>query len=557
MLYQIYEAQRSLLEPFSEMAQAASRVFTNPSMPVSHLPYAKRIAAGYGLMHRLAKNYEKPQFGITSVFTDGVEVSIHERVEMDKPFCKLLRFKRYADDAATLQKLLNHPAVLIVAPLSGHYATLLRDTVRTMLQDHKVYITDWVNARDVPVSEGRFNLDDYVNYVQEFIRKVQADNGECHVISVCQPTVPVMAAVSLMAARGEQTPSSMVIMGGPVDATQSPTAVNDLATQRSLDWFENNVIYRVPANYEGAGRRVYPGFLQFSGFIAMNPNRHATSHYDYFQDLIQGDGESAEAHRRFYDEYNAVLDMDADFYLDTIGTVFQDFKLVKGTWDVVSPEGKTERVRPQAIRNTAVLAVEGELDDIAGLGQTQASLALCTNVPEEKKQYYKVMGAGHYGIFSGRRWREKCYPVLREFILRHHMHIVAPQRLHDSRPMMENLERREMISDMLAATAPGAAPKTPAVGKPRAKAQTKAADTKKPASAKAAVRKTAPAKRASRAAPVKAKATTPAATKTTTAKTVPASRVRKPATARTASKPVAAQPVTTWRGPAPAKTRKS
>lgn len=454
MLYQIYETQRSYLGPFAELAHAVSRVFTNPSMPASHLPYANRISAGYDLFHRLAKNYEKPRFGITSVFTDGKELSIHERIEMEKPFCNLLRFKRYADDTDTLEKLLHHPAVLIVAPLSGHYSTLLRDTVRTMLQDHKVYITDWVNARDVPLSQGRFSLDDYVHYVQEFIRRVQAENGECHVIAVCQPTVPVMAAVSLMASRGETTPSSMVLMGGPVDATQSPTVVSDLAVQRSMEWFENNVIYRVPSSYAGAGRRVYPGFLQFAGFVAMNPNHHVTSYYDYFRNLIRGDGESTDAHRTFYDEYNAVLDLDADFYLDTIHTVFQEYKLVRGTWDVTNSEGQREHVRPADIRDTAILAVEGELDDIAGVGQTQASLTLCSGVPADKKQFYELKGAGHYGIFSGRRWREKCYPVVREFILRHHNNIVAPKRLRGYLHMFDNPEFREKIQEMLQASAP-------------------------------------------------------------------------------------------------------
>jgi poly(3-hydroxybutyrate) depolymerase len=309
--------------------------------------------------------------------------------------------------------------VLIVAPLSGHYATLLRDTVKTMLKDHKVYITDWKNARLVPMSEGEFHLDDYVNYVQEFIRTLQMTYGNCHVMSVCQPTVPVLAAVSLMASRGETTPLSMTMMGGPIDARKSPTAVNNLATQRSHSWFENNVIYRVPEKFPGAGRRVYPGFLQHTGFVAMNPDRHASSHYDYFQDLIKGDLSSAESHRQFYDEYNAVLDMDADYYLETINTVFQDFKLVNGTWDVKNAAGKTEPVRPQDIKTTGLLTVEGELDDISGSGQTAAAHDLCTGMPKTHQMHYEAKGAGHYGIFSGRRWREMVYPVVKSFILAH------------------------------------------------------------------------------------------------------------------------------------------
>jgi poly(3-hydroxybutyrate) depolymerase len=308
---------------------------------------------------------------------------------------------------------------LIVAPLSGHYATLLRDTVKTMLKDHKVYITDWKNARLVPLADGEFHLDDYVNYVQEFIRHVQGVYGNCHVVSVCQPTVPVLAAVSLMASRGEKTPLSMTMMGGPIDARKSPTAVNNLAMNKSFEWFENNVIYKVPSNFPGAGRRVYPGFLQHTGFVAMNPDRHATSHYDYFKDLIKGDDASTEAHRKFYDEYNAVLDMDADYYLETIKTVFQDYNLVHGTWNVKNPQGKAELVRPQDISTTALLTVEGELDDISGSGQTAAAHGLCSNIKANNRQHLEVPGAGHYGIFSGRRWREVVYPAVVKFILAH------------------------------------------------------------------------------------------------------------------------------------------
>ncbi len=419
MLYHIYETQRSLMEPFTDFAQAAAKLYSNPLSPLSQSPLAQRMSAGYDLLYRLGKDYEKPAFGIQSVDVDGVGVAIHERVEMDKPFCELRRFKRFSDDPATLTKLKTQPVVLIVAPLSGHYATLLRDTVRTMLKDHKVYITDWKNARLVPLSDGEFHLDDYVNYVQEFIRHLQGEYGNCHVISVCQPTVPVLAAVSLMASRGETTPLTMTMMGGPIDARKSPTSVNNLATNRSFEWFENNVIYRVPQNFPGAGRRVYPGFLQYTGFVAMNPDRHATSHYDYFKDLIKGDDASVEAHRKFYDEYNAVLDMDADYYLETIQTVFQDYKLVHGTWDVRSPKGKIERVRPQDIKTTALFTVEGELDDISGSGQTKAAHGLCSGITHKEQKHLEAKGAGHYGIFSGRRWRDVVYPQVRAFILSH------------------------------------------------------------------------------------------------------------------------------------------
>jgi poly(3-hydroxybutyrate) depolymerase len=419
MLYQIYDTQRSMMEPFADLAQTASKLFTNPLMPFSHLPMAQRISAGYDLIYRLGKDYVKPEFNIRSVNVEGVDVAIHERIEVDKPFCELRRFKRFSDDTHTLGKLKSQPVVLMVAPLSGHYATLLRDTVTTMLKDHKVYITDWKNARLVPLSEGEFHLDDYVNYVQEFIRHLQGKYGNCHVMSVCQPTVPVLAAVSLMASRGETTPLSMTMMGGPIDARKSPTAVNNLATQRSIEWFENNVIYRVPSTFPGAGRRVYPGFLQHTGFVAMNPDRHLNSHYDYFKDLVKGDKESTEAHRKFYDEYNAVLDMDADYYLETIKTVFQDFSLVHGTWDV-QVNGRAQRVRPQDIRTPALLSIEGELDDISGSGQTQAAHALCSGIPEARKHHAEIKGAGHYGIFSGSRWRTLVYPQVKAFIAKHH-----------------------------------------------------------------------------------------------------------------------------------------
>ena len=421
MLYQLYESQRALMEPFVDFAQAAAKLYSSSLSPIGKNPMSQRVSAGYSLMYRLGKDYEKPSFDIHQVETGtpGVSLAIHERVELDKPFCELRRFKRFTDDPATLTQLKGQPAVLVVAPLSGHYATLLRDTVKTMLKDHKVYITDWKNARNVPLSDGAFHLDDYVNYVQEFIRHLQGKYGNCHVISVCQPTVPVFAAISLMASRGEKTPLSMIMMGGPIDARLSPTSVNNLATTKPYEWFENNVIYRVPANFPGKGRRVYPGFLQHTGFVAMNPDRHATSHYDYFKNLIKGDGASTEAHRKFYDEYNAVLDMDADYYLETIKTVFQDFKLVNGTWDVMSVEGQLERVKPGDIKHTAVMTVEGELDDISGAGQTRAALAMCSGVAPGQKIHLEAKGAGHYGIFSGRRWRDIVYPAVTTFILEH------------------------------------------------------------------------------------------------------------------------------------------
>ena len=298
MIYQWYEAHRALLSPFAEFASASSKLYTHPLSPLAHTPLAQRVSAGLDLMHRLSKEYEKPEFNITSVEIDGVDVAVQQQLTLEKPFCRLLRFKRFTDNSNMLARMKDQPTVLVVSPLSGHHSTLLRETVRELLRDHKVFVTDWTDARMVPEAAGPFHLDDYVAYVQEFIREV---GPSVNVISVCQPTVPVLAAVSLMASSGEEIPQTLTMMGGPIDARKSPTAVNNLAMNKSHGWFEQNVIYRVPVNYPGAGRRVYPGFLQHSGFIAMNPGRHLKSHYDYFLDLVRGDGDSAEFHREFYD----------------------------------------------------------------------------------------------------------------------------------------------------------------------------------------------------------------------------------------------------------------
>ncbi|WP_017464059.1 polyhydroxyalkanoate depolymerase [Dyella ginsengisoli] len=411
MLYQIHEWQRAFLGPLSHFADANAKMLNDPSSPLAQWPGIERWAAGFELMHRIGKDYEKPEFGIHQAIAHDHEIAIVERVALDKPFCQLKRFKRFSDDPATIEKMKNDPVVLVVAPLSGHHSTLLRDTVRTLLRDHKVYITDWVDARMVPVDQGTFGLDDYVAYVQEFIRHIGAES--LHVISVCQPTVPVLAAISLMASRGETTPRSMTMMGGPIDPRRSPTSVNNLATRQPLSWFKGNVIHTVPTNYPGAGREVYPGFLQHAGFIAMNPSRHLNSHWDFYQDLVRGDLDDAESHRKFYDEYNAVLDMPAQFYLDTIAKVFQQFLLPRGVWDVAG-----ERVDPSAIKRTALLTIEGELDDISGLGQTEAAHDLCSGIPAKSRAHRVIEGAGHYGIFSGRRWRETVYPQVRDFIRR-------------------------------------------------------------------------------------------------------------------------------------------
>jgi poly(3-hydroxybutyrate) depolymerase len=407
MLYQLHEMQRSFLNPLMQWADASAKLFSNPVSPFAHTPFAQRIAAGYELMYRLGKDYEKPAFDLNETTIDGQTVGIMERIAVSKPFCELLHFKKDMPDASFAA--LKQPTVLVVAPLSGHHATLLRDTVRALLPNQDVYITDWVDARMVPMSDGEFHLDDYIYYVQDFIRHLGPD---VHVISVCQPTVPVLAAISLMATNKDpKLPKSMVMMGGPIDPRKSPTAVNDLATEKPFSWFENTVIYAVPGNYPGFGRKVYPGFLQHAGFIAMNPGRHAQSHREFYQHLVRGDDDSAEAHRKFYDEYNAVLDMPADYYLETIKTVFQDFALPKGTWKVGG-----QLVRPQDIENVALFTIEGELDDISGEGQTQAAHELCTSIPADKQQHFTAPKCGHYGIFSGRRWREIICPMIGEFI---------------------------------------------------------------------------------------------------------------------------------------------
>lgn len=412
MLYQMHELGRAWMAPMTYWAEAGARMFSAQGSWLSGLPGATRLAAGYELVYRIGKDYEKPEFGIHSVDIDGVACPVVEREMLRKPFCRLLRFKRYTDDAGNLKDLKDDPPVLVVAPLSGHHSTLLRDTVRTLLRDHKVYITDWVDARMVPTSEGAFSLEDYVAYVQEFIRLIGAES--LHVISVCQPTVPVLAAVSLMASNGEVTPRSLVMMGGPIDTRENPTQVNDLATNKPLWWFEANLIHPVPANYPGHGRRVYPGFLQHSGFVAMNPERHFESHWDFYQDLVKGDLEDAQAHRRFYDEYNAVLDMPSEYYLETVRVVFQEHLLPRGLWDI-----RGQRVDPSRIHDTALLTIEGELDDISGQGQTRAAHKLCSGIAESEREHLTVAGAGHYGIFSGRRWRTQVYPQVRDFIARH------------------------------------------------------------------------------------------------------------------------------------------
>ena len=410
MLYQLHELQRQWLNPLTSFAETAASFYSHPSSPLSHIPFSREISAGYDLLHRVGKLYDKPLFGIDATIVNGKHVAVIEETVIDKPFCRLQHFRKadFNNSGRTAQ-----PAVLIAAPLSGHHSTLLRDTVRAMLPAHDVYLTDWIDARIVPVSSGAFHLDDYIAYIIEFVQHL---GPNLHVISVCQPTVPVLAALSLMAAsKDPKSPRSMTMMGGPIDSRRNPTQVNNLATTKPIEWFERNVIYRVPPNHAGFMRRVYPGFLQHAGFVAMNPDRHMQSHRDYYNHLVQGDGSSAEAHRQFYDEYNAVLDMDADYYLDTIRTVFQQHALANGNWVTGKSLGH-QKIEPAAITKTALFTIEGELDDISGGGQTEAAHDLCTGVPRAKKQHFTAPQCGHYGIFAGRRWRELIQPKIADFI---------------------------------------------------------------------------------------------------------------------------------------------
>jgi poly(3-hydroxybutyrate) depolymerase len=398
-LYQLYELHSAAWAPFLPWLQASANFLGAFGNAPSAIP-TRHLAAGCELLVRLGKRYPKPQFGLAQTVIGGHRVSVSETVVLDKAFCRLLHFER-----ATRH---SHPVILLVAPLSGHHATLLRDTVRAMLPDFDVYLTDWRDARQVPLAEGAFHLDDYVAYVHEFIHYLGPD---LHIVAVCQSTVPVLAAVSRMASRGEPTPKSLTLIGGPVDVQREPTTVDELAVHKSLDWFEREMIETVPAHYPGAGRRVYPGFRQHMAFIAMKADHHLRSHLNYYFDVVAGNTEAAQMHRCFYDEYNAVLDMPAEYYLETVRVVFQECRLARGTWRV-----RGEQVRPGDIRTGALITVEGEHDDICGPGQTRAAHDLCTGLEASHKHHLTARGCGHYGIFSGTRWHTEVYPRLRALI---------------------------------------------------------------------------------------------------------------------------------------------
>lgn len=408
MLYHWFELNHAALSPARAAAEAYRLLFRNPLNPASHTTLGKSAAAALELFERSTRRYRKPAWEIDTTRVDGHEVAVRERRLVSKPFCNLLHFERDLPVARAAD-----PKVLLVAPMAGHFPTLLRGTVRDMLPDLDVYITEWEDARRVPRAAGPFDVDDYIDYLIEFIRYFR---GEVHVVAVCQPTVPAFAAVSLMeAVRDRCVPRSLVLMAGPIDTRESPTEVNCFAKARSLEWFERNLITQVPWPQPGMLRNVYPGFLQLSGFMGMNLDRHITAHRQHFQNLIRGDGDSADRHREFYDEFLAVMDLTAEFYLQTVDTVFLQHSLPKG--EMVH---RGWPVDPSKIRRVPLMTVEGEKDDITGIGQTYAAHKLCTNLPSSMRQHYLQAGAGHYGVFNGARFRDEILPKVRDFIELHH-----------------------------------------------------------------------------------------------------------------------------------------
>ena len=410
-MYWFYEMGHAALTPARAFADAGRIFFKNPANPFAHTAVGKSYAAAFELFERTTRRYSQPEWSIDSTLVGGERVPVHITSVWERPFCRLLHFERALDHAPKRPQ----PKVLIVAPMSGHYATLLRGTVEAFLPNHDVYVTDWVDARMVPLAEGGFDLDDYIDYV---VSMLHALNGDTHVVAVCQPSVPVLAAVALMEAKDDHyVPLTMTLMGGPIDTRENPTAVNTLAQERGIDWFRRHVITKVPFPHPGFMRDVYPGFLQLNGFMTMNLDRHIEAHRNLFRHLVTGDGDSAAKHREFYDEYLAVMDLSAEYYLQTVETVFIRHAL---------PLGKmTHRGRPvdlANIRRVALLTIEGEHDDISGVGQTQAAHWLCSNIPEDRKAHYLQLGVGHYGVFNGSRFRSEIAPRISDFMLTHNGH---------------------------------------------------------------------------------------------------------------------------------------
>lgn len=408
MLYHIYEMNHAALAPMRAAANATRFFWKNPLNPLSETPAGKVTAAGLDMFERITRRYGKPEFGIEEVKTLNATYKVEEHVVWSKPFCDLLHFRKVDRRNASP----NQPALLIVAPMSGHYATLLRGTVETMLTTHDVYITDWADARDVPLAQGHFDLDDYIDYVIEILGHL---GPNVHVMAVCQPSVPVLAAVSLMSATDDPClPATMTLMGGPIDTRRNPTAVNKLCETRSLAWFKRNVIKKVPFPNAGMMRDVYPGFLQLTGFMTMNLDRHLNAHKELYWHLVEGDGDSAEKHEEFYDEYLSVMDLTAEFYLQTVEKVFIEHALPKGTFT-----HRNKLIDPSKIKKVALFTVEGERDDISGVGQTEAAHQICSKVPKSKKQHYLQPKVGHYGVFNGGRFRAEIAPRITDFTLSH------------------------------------------------------------------------------------------------------------------------------------------
>lgn len=407
MLYHLYDLHHAMLTPYRLQAEAARAALSSPWNPLSYTPLGRTIGASAEMIERITRRYGKPCFDIDHTVIGGKKVEVSEDIIVSKPFCSLLHFKR-----STKRK---DPKILIAAPMSGHYATLLRGTVKALLPHHEVYITDWNDTRQVPLADGSFNLDDYITYLREFMSLL---GPKTHVIAVCQPTVPVFAAVSLMASENDPNqPLTMTLMGGPVDTRISKTAVTELAENRPLSWFEKMAVHEVPFYYPGAHRKVYPGFLQLTGFMSMNLDRHVGSHMKFYHHLITGDGDSAEAHRKFYNEYLSVMDIPAEFYLQTVETVFQKQLLPKGKMKWRDPlSDELVSVRPQDIERTAMLTIEGELDDISARGQTTAAHELCYSLAQRKQFHHFQLKCGHYGIFNGSKWRNQIMPRIRHFI---------------------------------------------------------------------------------------------------------------------------------------------
>ena len=416
MYYHLYELNHALMQPWRAAADATKLFYQNPLNPLARTRYGRTLAAWAEVFERTTRRYGKPSFDLPVTTIDGVTVPVTENVVWSKPFCNLIHFQR--DLAAPRTR---DPRILIVAPMSGHYATLLRGTVERFLPEAEVYITDWIDARNVPVADGRFDLDDYIDYVIEMLNHLGPGT---HVVGVCQPSVPVLAAISVMEGRNSpNVPVTMTLMGGPIDTRISPTAVNKLAEEKPLSWFRDNVIMQVPFPNPGFGRQVYPGFLQLSGFMSMNMDRHMIAQKDFFMHLVRDDGDSAEKHRDFYDEYLAVMDLTAEFYLQTVETVFIEHALPKGTM-----KHRGEPVDPGAIKRVALMTVEGENDDITGGGQTKAAHGLCTGLPESMKLHYEQPRVGHYGVFNGSRFRQEVAPRMLNF-MRAQAAAVAPRRI--------------------------------------------------------------------------------------------------------------------------------